>query len=75
LRWRFHTIPRPGEFGAETWDGPELGANCWGGMCLGMGGTFRLGLTNSIEMGMIGRRVAENEADIVDLLDELLEER
>ncbi len=47
----------------------------WGGMCLGMGGTFRLGLTNSIEMGMIGRRVAENEADIVDLLDELLEER
>lgn len=47
----------------------------WGGMCLGMGGTFRLGLTNSIELGMIGRRVVENEADIVDLLHELLEER
>ncbi len=47
----------------------------WGGMCLGMGGTFRLGLTNSIEMGMIGRRVVENESDIVELLDELMEDR
>lgn len=38
LRWRFHTVPEPGEFGAETWrgreSGPELGANCWGGMSL-----------------------------------------
>ena len=34
--WTFHTIPRPGEFGYETW--PEDawnrigGANCWAGM-------------------------------------------
>ena len=47
----------------------------WGGMCLGMGGTFRTGRTNSIEMGMIGRRVVENAADIVALLYELTEER
>lgn len=32
--WRFHTIPKAGEFGAETWDSPEQGANCWGGMSL-----------------------------------------
>ncbi len=35
-RWRFHTVPRPGEFGAETW--PEgawkgrSGVNPWGGL-------------------------------------------
>ncbi len=34
LLWRFHTIPRPGEFGAETWGKPGRGANCWGGMAL-----------------------------------------
>lgn len=34
-RWTFHTIPRPGEFGADTWDAPQsYGANCWGGMAL-----------------------------------------
>jgi len=32
--WTFRTIPGPGEYGAETWDGPESGANCWGGMAL-----------------------------------------
>jgi quinoprotein glucose dehydrogenase len=33
-RWRFHTIPRPGEFGHETWQGDCSGAgaaNNWGG--------------------------------------------
>lgn len=34
LRWTFHTIPEKGEFGADTWDEPEDGANCWGGMAL-----------------------------------------
>ncbi len=38
LAWTFHTIPRPGEFGHETWP-PEAwkyagGANCWAGMAL-----------------------------------------
>lgn len=38
LEWTFHTIPRPGEAGYETW--PEEaykyigGANCWAGMSL-----------------------------------------
>jgi quinoprotein glucose dehydrogenase len=33
--WRFHTIPRPGEFGNDTWEGDSWrnrgGANAWGG--------------------------------------------
>ncbi len=38
LRWTFHTIPRPGEFGYETWP-PEAwkysgAANNWGGMAV-----------------------------------------
>jgi quinoprotein glucose dehydrogenase len=34
-RWRFHTIPQAGEFGADTWQGPvREGANCWGGVSL-----------------------------------------
>lgn len=35
-RWRFHTVPRPGEFGNETWAGMSWqnrgGANAWGGV-------------------------------------------
>ncbi|MBK6478920.1 MAG: PQQ-binding-like beta-propeller repeat protein [Saprospiraceae bacterium] len=38
IAWTFHTIPKPGEYGAETW-GPNPrekngGANCWAGMAL-----------------------------------------
>ena len=33
LRWRFHTVPRPGEFGNDTWGGDSWvkrgGANLW----------------------------------------------
>jgi quinoprotein glucose dehydrogenase len=33
--WRFHTVPRPGEFGNETWKGDSWknrgGSNAWGG--------------------------------------------
>ena len=32
--WTFHTIPLPGEPGHDTWENPERGANCWGGMAL-----------------------------------------
>jgi quinoprotein glucose dehydrogenase len=33
--WTFHTVPRPGEFGYDTWDRPgDYAANCWGGMAL-----------------------------------------
>lgn len=38
LKWIFHTIPHPGEFGYDTWpEGTHLqqgGANNWGGMSL-----------------------------------------
>lgn len=34
-RWRFHTVPRPGEFGNDTWAGDSWkergGANAWSG--------------------------------------------
>jgi quinoprotein glucose dehydrogenase len=33
-RWRFHTIPLPGEFGFDTWNKTEKGANDWGGMAM-----------------------------------------
>jgi len=36
--WRFHTVPRPGEFGNETWGGDSWkdrgGANAWGGFSI-----------------------------------------
>jgi quinoprotein glucose dehydrogenase len=35
-RWIFHTVPRPGEFGNDTWEGDSWkhagGTNCWAGM-------------------------------------------
>ena len=35
-RWRFHTVPRPGEFGHDTWEGDGWrnrgGANAWSGL-------------------------------------------
>jgi quinoprotein glucose dehydrogenase len=38
IRWTFHTIPRPGEFGHETWPRNAWaytgGANSWAGMAL-----------------------------------------
>lgn len=38
VRWVFHTIPRPGEFGYETWPKDAwktaMGANVWAGMSL-----------------------------------------
>ncbi len=30
--WRFHSVARGGEFGSETWDGPQAGANGWSGL-------------------------------------------
>lgn len=37
--WTFHTIPKPGEFGHDTWEDEDAwthvgGANAWGGMSL-----------------------------------------
>jgi len=46
----------------------------WGVICLQMGGDFRAGRTTSIEMATIGRRVAENEYDLLSALKEQLYE-
>ena len=39
IRWSFHTIPHPGEFGYETWPKDAWkysgGANNWSGMSRG----------------------------------------
>ncbi len=32
--WRFHSVARGAEFGAETWDGPQAGANGWSGLSI-----------------------------------------
>jgi len=32
--WRFHSVARGEEFGAETWDGPQAGANGWSGLAM-----------------------------------------
>ena len=40
----------------------------WGVICLQLGGDFRAGRTPSVEMATIGRRVAENEHDLMTLL-------
>ena len=36
--WRFHTVPRPGEFGSDTWQADSWknrgGANAWGGFSI-----------------------------------------
>jgi len=35
LLWTFHTVPRPGEFGYDTWDSVEsYGANAWAGIAM-----------------------------------------
>ncbi len=32
--WRFHSVARGEEFGADTWDGPQAGANGWSGLSI-----------------------------------------
>jgi quinoprotein glucose dehydrogenase len=33
--WRFHTVPKGNEFGADSWSGPQQGAAiCWGGLSM-----------------------------------------
>lgn len=32
--WRFHSVARGSEFGADTWDGPQSGANGWSGISI-----------------------------------------
>ena len=46
----------------------------WGVICLQMGGDFRTGRTTSMEIAAIGRRVAENEYDLLTVLEERIHE-
>ena len=41
-RWRFHTRPRAGEYGHETWSQVEAGANDWSGRTGQFSGYFYL---------------------------------
>lgn len=34
LLWRFRSVARGTDFGAETWDGPRAGANGWSGLSI-----------------------------------------
>ncbi|MDB6111334.1 MAG: pyrrolo-quinoline quinone [Pedosphaera sp.] len=53
--WTFHTIPQPGEFGADTWDRAEsYGANCWAGMALDEGRGIAFITTGSPKENFIG---------------------
>jgi len=55
LLWTFHTVPLPGEFGAETWDQKvAYGANCWGGMALDETRGIAYVTTGSPKDNMIG---------------------
>jgi aminoglycoside phosphotransferase (APT) family kinase protein len=44
----------------------------WGVICLQMGGAFRRGHSDSLELAMIGRRVIETEYDVTLLLRDLV---
>lgn len=32
--WRFRSVAREGDFGADTWEGPQAGANGWSGLTI-----------------------------------------
>ena len=65
LRWVFHTIPRPGEFGHDTWP-PEAykvsgGANAWSGLTLDPRRALVFGATGSASFDFYGaNRLGDN---------------
>ena len=65
LRWVFHTIPRPGEFGYETWP-PEAykvsgGANAWAGLTVDPKLGMVFGATGSAAFDFYGaNRIGDN---------------
>ena len=57
LRWIFHTIPQPGEFGADTWPkGPTLsgGANAWAGVTVDHANAMVFAATGSASFDFYG---------------------
>lgn len=72
--WRFHTVPRGDEFGADTWQGPERGqANCWGGLSLDEGRGMVFAAIGAAQPNFIGvGRLGDNlYGDCVLALDAL----
>ena len=65
LRWSFHTIPRPGEFGYETWS-PESykingGANAWSGVTIDVSRGILFAATGSASSDFFGgNRIGDN---------------
>ena len=65
LKWSFHTIPRPGEFGYETWS-PESyklngGANAWAGVTVDQQRALVFAATGSASFDFYGaNRIGDN---------------
>ncbi|MDA1028114.1 MAG: pyrroloquinoline quinone-dependent dehydrogenase [Bacteroidetes bacterium] len=65
LRWSFHTIPHPGEFGYETWP-PEAwqiagGANAWSGVTIDTENAILFAATGSASYDFYGaNRAGDN---------------
>lgn len=53
----------------QFWE--ALGSLKWGVMCLGMYMSFANGIDCSVERPMIGRRVSENEIDLLNLMERM----
>ncbi len=65
LRWTFHTIPQPGEFGYETWpkDAYKVigGANAWGGVTIDSRNGILFAATGSAAFDFYGsNRIGDN---------------
>ena len=65
LRWSFHTIPHPGEFGYETWPADAWkiagGTNAWSGVTLDAGRGLVFAATGSASYDFYGaNRVGDN---------------
>ena len=58
LRWTFHTIPRPGEFGADTWPDAAStlsgGANAWAGVTVDTKNALVFAATGSASFDFYG---------------------
>jgi quinoprotein glucose dehydrogenase len=75
LRWVFRTIPRPGEFGYETWSKDSYkisgGANAWAGLSIDVPNAMVFAATGSASFDFYGaNRIGDNLfADCVLALD------
>jgi quinoprotein glucose dehydrogenase len=75
LRWSFHTIPRPGEFGYDTWPRDAWtiagGANAWSGVVLDPALAMVFAATGSASFDFYGANRVGNDlfADCVLALD------